>query len=159
MFDFTFVVTSSVVNAGQAGRGVGWAQGQSLDDLNHLVIEPLLRDRLAIPAARRKEGEEGPASQSATAGIAIWATVSEEVDTKIREQITGGVFPTRLGADDWTSGQKIWLLDLIAPNRQLATAVLANFRQIAGEKPVSIHPIVARSVDKDVLEKMRVKGE
>ena len=54
---------------------------------------------------------------------------------------------------------KIWLLDLIAPNRRLAAAVLANFKQIAGEKPIAIHPIVARSVDPEVLEKMRVKGE
>ncbi|MEP6275656.1 hypothetical protein [Hyphomonas sp.] len=79
--------------------------------------------------------------------------------TKIREQITGGVFPTRLAQDDRTSGEKIWLLDLIAPNRQLATAVLANFKQIAGDKAVSIHPIVARSVDPDVLQKMRAKAE
>lgn len=56
-------------------------------------------------------------------------------------------FPTRLGADYWASGEKVWLLDLIAPNRQLATAVLANFKQIAGDRPIAIHPIVARSVD------------
>ena len=49
--------------------------------------------------------------------------------------------------------------DMVAPNRQLAPAVLSSFRQIAGDKPVSIHPIVARSVDRDALEKMRVKGE
>lgn len=83
----------------------------------------------------------------------------DEVTAKIRDQFKGGVFPTRLSADDWASGESIWLLDLIAPNRQLATAVLANFRQIAGDKPVSIHPIVARSVDPEVLEKMRAKGE
>ncbi|MEZ5697135.1 MAG: toxin-activating lysine-acyltransferase [Sphingomonadaceae bacterium] len=138
---------------------------QSLGDLGHLVIEPLLRDRLAIAAARKKDGPTGdtknhvPADETATAGIAIWASVSDEVDRAIREQITSGVFPTRLAPDDWASGDKIWLLDLIAPNRQLATAVLANFRQIAGEKPVSIHPIVARSVDPEVLEKMRVKAK
>ena len=45
------------------------------------------------------------------------------------------------------------------PNRQLATAVLANFKQIAGDKAVAIHPIVARSVDREVLEKMKAKGE
>lgn len=136
-------------------------KGQSLGDLGHLVIEPLLRDRLAIAAARKKDGEDAASlgGDSATAGIAIWATVSDEVDGKIREQIKGGAFPTRLAPDDWTSGDKIWLLDLIAPNRQLATAVLANFKQIAGDKPVAIHPIVARSVDAQVLEKMRVKGE
>lgn len=136
-------------------------KGQSLGDLGHLVIEPLLRDRLAIAAARKKDGEEvaSPGGDSATVGIAIWATVSDEVDGKIREQIKGGAFPTRLAPDDWTSGETIWLLDLIAPSRQLATAVLANFKQIAGDKPVAVHPIVARSVDPNVLEKMRVKGE
>ncbi|MEL7188459.1 MAG: hypothetical protein AAGK17_02815 [Pseudomonadota bacterium] len=51
------------------------------------------------------------------------------------------------------------LLDLIASNPQLATAVLANFKQIAGDKPIAIHPIVARSVDPKMLEKMKVKGE
>ena len=142
-------------------------RSQTLGDLQHLVIEPLLRDRLAIAHARAPSGEAGegeageaaPAGQEATAGIAIWASVSDEVAAKIRDQIKGGVFPTRLSADDWASGESIWLLDLIAPNRQLATAVLANFRQIAGDKPVSIHPIVARSVDPEVLEKMRAKGE
>ena len=133
-------------------------KGQSLADLNHLVIEPLLRDRLAIASAKSKSGD-AEESEAATAGIAIWASVSDEVDAKIREQIKGGAFPTRIGAEDWASGEKIWLLDLIAPNQKLATAVLTNFKQIAGDKPISVHPIVARSVDPDVLEAMRVKGE
>lgn len=135
-------------------------KNQTLGDLTHLVIEPLLRDRLAIAHSRPKEGAEGvPAGQEATAGIAIWASVSDEVDAKIREQVKGGAFPTRLAPEDWSSGEKLWLLDLIAPNRTLATAVLANFKQVAGDRPVAVHPIVARSVDPEVLEKMRVKGE
>jgi cytolysin-activating lysine-acyltransferase len=134
-------------------------KSQSLGDLAHLVIEPLLRDRLAIASARGKDGADGTPGDEATAGIAIWASVSDEVDARIREQIKGGAFPTRLGPDDWTSGETLWLLDLIAPNRQLATAVLANFRQVAGDRPVAIHPIVARSVDREVLERMRVKAE
>ena len=157
-------VQTSVGQAVLAMMNLPRYKGQSLGDLGHLVIEPLLRDRLAIAAARKKDaegaGKDGESSgPGATAGIAIWASVSDEVDAKIREQIVGGVFPTRLGAEDWASGEKIWLLDLIAPNRQLATAVLANFKQIAGDKPVSIHPIVARSVDKQVLDKMRMKAE
>jgi len=44
---------------------------------------------------------------------------------------------------------------VIAPSRKLATAVLANFSQVAKDKPVSIHPIVGRSVGPEVLEKMR----
>jgi hemolysin-activating ACP:hemolysin acyltransferase len=134
-------------------------KSQTLGDLAHLVIEPMLRDRLAIASARAKDAGDGTPGDEATAGIAIWASVSAEVDARIREQIKGGAFPTRLAPDDWTSGETLWLLDLIAPNRQLATAVLANFRQVAGDRPVAIHPIVARSVDPEVLERMRVKGE
>lgn len=133
-------------------------RNQTLADMTHLVLEPLLRDRLAIATARTKdEGEATSNVGESLAGIAIWASVSEDVDAKIREQIMGGAFPIRLGTDDWTSGEKLWLLDVIAPNRKLATAVLANFSQVAQDKPVSIHPIVARSVEPELLEKMKVK--
>ena len=93
------------------------------------------------------------------AGIAIWATVSDAVDAKISEQIKAGAFPVRLGADDWVSGNNVWLLDVVAADRQQSTSVLANFRQLAGERPVRIHPVVARLIDPDVLEKLRVAGE
>ncbi len=49
-------------------------KGQSLADLNHLVIEPLLRDRLAIASAKKRGGEDGEIDASTTAGIAIWAS-------------------------------------------------------------------------------------
>jgi cytolysin-activating lysine-acyltransferase len=63
-------------------------------------------------------------------GFAIWANVSEEVDAKIREQTTAGVFPVRLKPEDWASGSINWLLDVVAPTAMLATAVLANLRQV-----------------------------
>lgn len=126
---------------------------QTLADITHLVLDPLMRDRMAIATAK------GEAQGDTTAGIAIWATVSDEVDAKIAEQVKAGVFPIRLNNDDWTSGETLWLLDVIAPNRKLATAVLANFRQVAGERQVKIHPIVARSVDPTIIDKMRVKAD
>jgi cytolysin-activating lysine-acyltransferase len=122
---------------------------QTLGDLMHLVLEPLMRDRIAIA----KSGGEGKAEE--TAGIAIWASVSDEVDQKIREQVKAGAFPVRLQSDDWASGENAWLLDVIAPNQKVATAVLANFKQVVKDRPVRIHPIVARAVDPAVLEKMK----
>nr|WP_221231013.1 toxin-activating lysine-acyltransferase [Sphingobium subterraneum] len=89
----------------------------------------------------------------------IVVMVSAEVDAKIREQIKGGVFPIRLASDDWASGEALWLLDVIAPPRKVATAVLANFSQIAKGRPVAIHPVVARSVEPELLEKMKVRRE
>jgi cytolysin-activating lysine-acyltransferase len=82
---------------------------------------------------------------------------SEEVDAKIREQIQARVFPVRLKAEDWNSGETTWLLDVIAPSQKVATAVLANFKQVVKDKPVRIHPIVSQLVDPAVLEKMKVR--
>ena len=126
-------------------------RNQSLADVMHLVVEPLTRDRIAIA----KAGGEGKVEE--TAGIAIWASVSDEVDAKIREQIQARVFPVRLKAEDWTSGETTWLLDVIAPSQKVATAVLANFKQVVKDKPIRIHPLVSQLVDPAVLEKMKVK--
>lgn len=123
---------------------------QTLADLTHLLLDPLARDRIAIATAAGEGGDQ------VLGGIAIWATVSDEVDNRISEQVKGGAFPIRLKNEDWTSGETVWLLDVIAPNRKLATAVLTNFGQVAKDKPLKIHPIVSRSVDQDVLERMRV---
>jgi hemolysin-activating ACP:hemolysin acyltransferase len=121
---------------------------QSLADLRHLVVDPISRDRIAIAKAHR----DGRPDE--TAGIAIWASVSEAVDAKIRAQINTRVFPVRLKAEDWTSGDIPWLLDVIAPSQQAATAVLANFRQVVKDRPVHVHPLVGQLVDREALGKM-----
>ena len=130
---------------------------QSLGDLAHVLIDPLLRDRVAI-AHKSITVPDGTLAvdEETIAGIAIWATVSDAVDAKITEQIKTGAFPVRLAPDDWVSGNHVWLLDVIASDRRQATSVLANFRQLAGDRPVRIHPVVARLIDPDVLAKLRV---
>lgn len=125
-------------------------RNQALADVMHLVLEPMMADRIAIA----KAGGESKAEE--TAGIAIWASVSDEVDAKIREQVKAGVFPLRMRSEDWASGDNAWLLDVIAPTQKVATAVLANFSQVVKDKPVRIHPIVSRLVDPAILEKMRL---
>lgn len=124
-------------------------RNQMLSDVIYLVLEPMMADRIAIA----KIGGEGKAE--GTAGIAIWASVSDEVDAKIREQVKAGVFPIRLKSDDWASGDNAWLLDVIAPTQKVATAVLANFSKVVKDSPVRIHPIVTRLVDSAVLKKIR----
>jgi hypothetical protein len=115
----------------------------------------MMRDRLAI-AHRTVDGK--PQGEEDVAGIAIWASVSDSVDAKITEQVKAGVFPVRLANEDWVSGDKVWLLDVIAGDRKAATAVLANFRQLSGERAVKIHPLVARLMDAEILEKMKAQS-
>lgn len=122
---------------------------QSISDLQHLVLEPLIRDRVAIAHLAQSDPEI-----SDIAGLAIWASVSEEVDAQIREQVRAGVFPIRLKPDDWTSGSINWLLDVIAPDSRSTASVIANFRQVVKEGSLRLHPIVTRLVDAETLKKM-----
>jgi cytolysin-activating lysine-acyltransferase len=125
----------------------------SLGDLQSLVLDPLLRDRIALATARAEDGKDVPGG---IAGIAFWASVSPEVDAKIREQIAAGVFPIRLKAEDWTSGTQTWLLDIVAPTQKAASFVLANFKQVVNTGEVRMHPIITKQVDPELLEMMHV---
>ena len=118
---------------------------QSIADLQHLVLDPLIRDRIAIAH------EVSEDQTNDIAGMALWASVSEEVDQKIREQIKAGVWPLRLKPEDWVSGEINWLLDVIAPDQKTTTRVLANFKQVVRNGDLRLHPMIARLVDKGTL--------
>jgi hemolysin-activating ACP:hemolysin acyltransferase len=122
---------------------------QTVADLQHLVLEPLIRDRIAVAHSGQADPE-----LSDIAGLAIWASVSEEVDAQIREQVRAGVFPVRLKADDWASGSINWLLDVIAPDTKSTASVIANFRQVVKEGSLRLHPIITRLVDAETLKRM-----
>ena len=122
----------------------------SIGDLQHLLVEPMLRDRVVI-ALPRAGDEPDP---TALAGIAFWASVDEATDGKIREQIRNGVFPVRLQPREWNNGAINWLLDVVAPNRNLATAVIAGFREVLKGGDLRLHPVVRQVADPEILKKM-----
>lgn len=128
-------------------------RSQMLADLQHLVLDPMLNDRLAIAYSGKQQ--EDPVADMA--GFAIWASVSEEVDARIREQIANGVFPIRLKTDEWNSGDINWLLDVIAQDRKMTANVIANFRQVVKDGELRLHPMISRLIDKESLEKMGAK--
>lgn len=106
--------------------------------------DPLISDRIAIAFAGNSESN--PLAD--IAGVAIWASVSEDVDQKIRDQIRAGVFPLKLKAEDWKSGNINWLIDVIAPNSKACTNVVANFRQVVKEGEIRLHPLITRLVER-----------
>lgn len=125
-------------------------RNQTLGDLQHLVLEPLIRDRIAIAYPGGKD--EGPAADMA--GLAIWASVSDEADGRIRDQIRAGTYPVRLKPEDWNSGEINWLLDVIAPDQRAAANVIANFKQVVKQGSLRLHPMITRLVDEETLKKM-----
>ena len=122
---------------------------QTLMDLQHLVLEPLMRDRIAIA---QRGGDE--ATGNDIAGVAIWASLSDEAEARLRDQIKGGGWPVRLKAEDWNSGHNNWLLDVIAVDQKATSSVIANFRQVVKEGSLKLHPVITRLVDQETLEKM-----
>ena len=46
---------------------------------------------------------------------------------------------------------------MIAPDRKSAAAVIAGFRQVAGERELRLYPLIPRLVDPDALERMGAK--
>jgi hemolysin-activating ACP:hemolysin acyltransferase len=131
---------------------------QSVADLQHLVLDPMMNDRIAFAYPGRAAGEAEASTPTEedrdTAGFAIWASVSEEVDARIRQQIAQGVFPIRLKPAEWNSGSIHWLFDVVTPNPKTAAAVIANFKQVVKEGDLRLHPLITRLVDPALLEKM-----
>lgn len=123
---------------------------QMLTDLQHLVLDPMLQDRLVIAYPNKTDS---PVAAD-MAGFAIWASVSEEVDAQLREQVKAGVWPIRLKSQDWNSGSINWLIDVIASDRAMTATVIGSFRQVAKEGQLRLHPQITRLVDRETLEKM-----
>jgi cytolysin-activating lysine-acyltransferase len=125
-------------------------RNQTLGDLQHLVLEPLIRDRVAIAYPGKTED----AALADITGVALWASVSQEADDRIREQIAAATFPVRLKPEDWVSGDINWLLDVIAPDQKTTASVIANFKQVVKQGGLRLHPLITKLVDEDTLKKM-----
>lgn len=126
---------------------------QTLADLQHLILDPLIRDRIAIAYP----GGSDANSSDDIAGVAIWASVTEEGDAKIREQIKARTWPIRLKADEWNSGDITWLIDVIAPTQKATGSVVANFKSVVKEGDLRLHPVVGQLLDAETLEKLGMK--
>ena len=128
-------------------------RNHSIGDLQFIILEALVRDRVQLVI------HSNPASGSdpAVSAVAIWASVSENVDVKIREQIRAGVFPVRLMPDDWTSGKINWLLDIVSQSPDVAKHVVAGFGQVTKGDNLNLHPSVSAMMDAETLKKLGAK--
>jgi cytolysin-activating lysine-acyltransferase len=129
---------------------IGWLMAQSpihaalpLSALNWLVIPAVDARQFFI----FREGER-------PVGVAFWAFCSPEVEKKLA---AGALEPAnRLGAADWKSGDRLWLVDLVAPfaNAQNHHAEIMLADLIAGPlqgKHLNLHRIDPTSGERRVV--------
>ena len=127
----------------------------SIHELEWLALQPLMRNQVAVAMGAANKDDK---TQEVVVGAAIWARVSADVDLKIKQQIEQKVFPVRLKPEDWTSGDIVWLLDVIAPTKLLATKLFTELGKAGlGEGRIQAHPVVASTVDVDFLRKAGAK--
>jgi len=81
----------------------------TLGDLEWLVLPPLLTGQCSVAEAKSKEN-----GVSVPVAVALWASVSAEVDSRLSENLTT---PIRLRPDEWRSGDILWLIDAVGDRR------------------------------------------
>ena len=90
----------------------------ALADLEWLVMPPLLLEQYRV-----FHGETTPV------GVALWASLSAEAEAKLNAGVG------RLRPDEWKSGDRLWLVDLIAPfatpDNKMVEAMLADLMNTA----------------------------
>ena len=111
-------------------------RAQSLAALRVSVLPAVLHNQYLI--ARVREQGNG---ESVAAGLALWASVSDEVHQRLS---VSKELPLRLTPEEWKSGSNLWLVDLVAPS-VLASSMLKDL----DEKVARGRPIAAQAVSKD----------
>lgn len=79
----------------------------SLSDLEWLLVPAFMNNQFTMAEARTKESDIPK-----PVGLALWATVSSEVDEKLSANLDK---PLRMRPDEWSSGEILWLIDVIGP--------------------------------------------
>lgn len=85
---------------------ITWLLGQSPLH-NHLSIKDL--EWMVMPALLLEQFRIFPAPDGQPAGLILWASVSEETEQRLMRE------PIRLVPQDWNSGDRRWLIEMVAP--------------------------------------------
>ncbi|PQA87546.1 toxin-activating lysine-acyltransferase [Hyphococcus luteus] len=118
---------------------ITWLMSQSpthkhfaIGDLEWLVMPAILLEQFRV-----FHGEKQPV------GFALWAQFSEEAEARFKAQVEAGQ-GARLRPQEWKSGDRLWLVDLVAPQatpeNKLVEAMLADLVQnVFGQRKFKFH--------------------
>jgi cytolysin-activating lysine-acyltransferase len=118
----------------------------SLDALRVFILPAVLNSQYMV-ARFRQQADAG----AVPAGVAIWASVSDEVDKRLR---TNPQQQVKLAPEEWKSGPNLWLVDLVAP-----TALAATMLKDVDEKVAKGKPMAAQVVSNDGAVKLTTVKE
>lgn len=80
-------------------------RGQTLADLEWLAVPAVTTGQFALAEAQSKAN-----GMTAPVGLVLWASVSPEIDKRLRTNIASGV---RLAPNEWKSGDILWVVEAV----------------------------------------------
>jgi cytolysin-activating lysine-acyltransferase len=105
-------------------------QNFALGDLEWLVMTPLLLRQFRVFYASERP-----------IGVALWAFVNEEVE---RQLLSGNA---KLASADWKSGEKLWLVEVVAPFGEMDAMIMNLKRRMFPNREITFlgielgHPV------------------
>lgn len=99
----------------------------ALSDLEWMIMPPLMLEQYRV-----FRGDTTPV------GLALWAWLSEEAEKKLEAGLG------RLRPDEWKSGDRLWLVDLVAPG---ATAENKLTEKMLGDLLQTLAPQLGQAKD------------
>jgi cytolysin-activating lysine-acyltransferase len=105
----------------------------SLSDLEWLVVPPVLAVQCAVLDAKIN-GKPVPVA------LALWASVSEEVDRRLSENLTA---PAKLRPDEWRSGEILWLIDAVGDAKAIPHLLRGLQETAFNERDVKVRTVRA----------------
>lgn len=110
----------------------------SLLELEWAVIPALVTDQYMFMRGKvRTQGQDNTAAGlTVPIGIALWASVSDAVSAKLKQQRNDGA-GYRLAPAEWKSGDNLWLLALSGPEKAIP-ALREQLNETFGGRPVEL---------------------
>lgn len=116
----------------------------TLGTLARQMVPAFMSDQYVLARAQADDVDVPPTA----VGVAFWASVSDEVDQRLSADPHE---PIEIKADEWRSGDIVWLLDIVAAP-QVSAALVKSIREKVGpDKQIKV-----RAADADGKPSVKV---
>jgi cytolysin-activating lysine-acyltransferase len=103
----------------------------TLETLARQMVPAYLSEQYVIARAKPDHSDAPPAP----VGIVFWASVSEEIDRRLTDRLAE---PFELEAEDWRSGNIVWLVDIVAAQNVSAQLIKAVRDKVGSDKVIKV---------------------
>lgn len=121
-------------------------RGKSLSDLEWLAVPAVTTGQFALAEAQSKTN-----GMMAPVGLVLWASVSPEVDARLRAELASGL---TLKPNEWKSGDILWVVEAVGDPK-----ILQAMLQRTSQNEWQGRPANLRIRDKDGIVKAGVLSQ